>query len=122
MWWGRRLQRIEEQLTELARAVRLLTRQAQIQGGIVMSQLDELRAEVARNTAVDASAKTLIEGLAVKIQDLINAGAGHVSDEALQELVNSLRADNDALSAAVAENTAAEPTPEEPPAEPTPEA
>ena len=78
-------------------------------GDKIMALLDDLTAEVARNTQVDESAKVLIAGLAQKIQDLINASAGSVDPAALQGLVDSLKADNDALSAAVVANTPADP-------------
>ena len=79
------------------------------QGVITMSVLDDLTAEVARNTSVDESAKVLVTGLAAKIQELIDASAGSVDPAALQGLVDTLKADNDSLSAAVTANTPAAP-------------
>lgn len=67
-------------------------------------ELDALRAEVAKNTEVDESAKVLLARLAAKIQELINAGA---DPAALQALVDSLKADNQALADAVVANTPA---------------
>lgn len=73
-------------------------------GGIMAGELDALRAEVAKNTEVDESAKVLLARLAAKIQELINAGA---DPAALQALVDSLKADNQALADAVVANTPA---------------
>mgnify|MGYP001178131444 CR=1 FL=1 len=67
-----------------------------------MATLADLQSEVARNTSIDESAKLLLAGLAAKIQELLDAGADPV---ALQTLVDQLKADNDALAAAVGANT-----------------
>jgi hypothetical protein len=61
--------------------------------------LDALSAEVARNTAVDESAITLLNGLATQIADLKN------DPVALQALSDSLKSSSDALAAAVIANT-----------------
>jgi enoyl reductase-like protein len=96
-WWYRwralftTLDQIQVALADLARRERQ-----------TMATLADLQAEVARNTSVDESAKLLLAGLAAKIQELINAGADPV---ALQTLVDQLKADNDALAAAVSANT-----------------
>lgn len=72
----------------------------------VMTDLTALTAEVARNTTVDQSAITLLQGLAAQIESLKTDPA------ALQSLADSLRGSSDALAAAVAANTpAAPPTP-----------
>lgn len=71
--------------------------------------IEQLRAEVERNSSVDTSAITLLQSLADKIEQLQN------SPTELQALVESLRAQSDTLAAAVVANTPAdgeeEPTP-----------
>jgi FtsZ-binding cell division protein ZapB len=74
--------------------------------------IEDLRVEIERNTSIDGSAITLMNGLAARIEELKN------DPTALQELANSIRTSNDALSAAVRANTpavegGAEPTPPE---------
>jgi hypothetical protein len=68
-------------------------------------EVEALTAEVERNTAVDESAITLINGLAAKIVELKN------DPVALQALADSMRNSNQALADAVLANTPAEPTP-----------
>ncbi len=71
-----------------------------------MSQeLDDLTAEVTRNTSVEKSALALIQGLAAK---LAAAGTDPVK---LAQLRASLVANDNELSAAVAANTPAAPAP-----------
>jgi peptidoglycan hydrolase CwlO-like protein len=80
-----------------------------------MQKLDHLQAEVARNTEVTTSAIALIQGLAAKIEELKNDPA------ALQALADSLKANDDAMAAAVTANTEASPSPApEPTSEPAP--
>jgi len=67
-----------------------------------MATLEDIRAEVARNTDVDASAVQLLKALTDKIQQLIDQGA---DPAALQGLVDELKSNNDKLAAAVAANT-----------------
>jgi chromosome segregation ATPase len=64
--------------------------------------IEQLRAEVERNSSVDASAITLLQTLADKIEQIKNSPAE------LQTLVESLRSQSDALAAAVVANTPAE--------------
>lgn len=63
--------------------------------------LDGLTAEVARNTSVEQSALTLIQGLSQQLKD---AGTDPAK---LNALVTQLEQNDDALAAAVAANTAA---------------
>lgn len=94
--------RIFGQLNRLEQAVQqLITKEEH-----TMAALSDLQAEVARNTEVDISAIALIQGLAAKIQELIDAGA---DPAALQALVDSLKGSSDALAAAVTANTPAQP-------------
>lgn len=64
--------------------------------------IEQLRAEVERNSSVDDSAIQLLVTLADKIEELKNSPAE------LQTLVESLRAQSDALAAAVVANTPAD--------------
>jgi hypothetical protein len=68
-------------------------------------QLDDLAAQVAATTAVEASALTLIKGLAAQLGD---AGTDPAK---LDELRTQLDASAQALAAAVAANTPAAPAP-----------
>lgn len=69
--------------------------------------LSALQAAVARDTDVDQSAKTLLEGLTAKIQELIDASGNTVDPAALQGIVDGINSTTDALAAAVAANTPA---------------
>jgi hypothetical protein len=78
----------------------ILTRQ-----GVEMAiDLANLEAQVARNTSVDESVKTLVAGLAAQIAEL-KAGADPATQAKIDALVATLTADNDALAAAVVANT-----------------
>lgn len=70
-------------------------------GNTMSVQLDALTAEVARNTAVDESAITLLNGLAAQIIEL------KTDPVALQALADSLQGSSNALAAAVIANTPA---------------
>ena len=79
-----------------------------------MSILDDLTAQVAANKSVSQSALTLINGIAARIT------AAGVDPAALQALTDSLKADDDALSAAVVANTPAAPVTPNTSSAPTP--
>jgi flagellar biosynthesis/type III secretory pathway protein FliH len=68
--------------------------------------MQELRDEVARDTDVNNSAKTVI----AKLLDDIEAGVNDGDLQAVREVIKSYRANNDDLAAAVAESTPGEPT------------
>lgn len=92
-----RLARIEELLTTLiANGERHMATMQEI--------VAALQAEVARNTEVDQSAVTLINGLADKIAELVAAQ----DLSGLEALVAQLRTDTDGLAAAVTANTPAD--------------
>lgn len=80
--------------------------------------LERLKTEVAETKTVAESAVALIGGLAQQIRDAIE------DEDALNELADSLDADQAELSAAITANTPAspepEPTPEPPVEEPAP--
>lgn len=69
--------------------------------------LSALQAEVERDRTVDESAKTLLEGLTAKINELIAASGNTVDPAALQALVDSIKSNTDNLAAAVSANTPA---------------
>ena len=69
----------------------------------IEAALAELQAEVDRNTTVDGSAVALISGLAAQIIAAANDPA------AVRALGTALKNSTDALAAAVAANTPAEP-------------
>ena len=71
-----------------------------------MAKLDDIKAEVARESTVVAGVKTLIAGLSQQIADLkANGGA---TPEQLDEILAGLKANNDDLAAAVVANTPAD--------------
>ena len=75
--------------------------------------LDDLKAQVEASTAVEASAVTLINGIAARIQAAVDAAlANGATAEQLKPVadeVAALKASSDALSAAVTANTPAAP-------------
>lgn len=75
----------------------------------LMATLDELKAAVTENVTVGQSAITLLNGLTAKIQELVDAGA---DPAAIQEVLDAITADTQALSEAITANT---PVVEEPP-------
>jgi hypothetical protein len=90
----KRLERIEDKLDQL------LVSFTQAKEAI-MADLGSLTAEVERNTAVDQSAITLLNGLAAQIESLKS------DPVALQALADQLKGSSDNLAAAVVANTPA---------------
>lgn len=82
----------------------------------IMAELDDLKAEIARNTSVSQSAVLLLQGVTQKIE------AAKTDPNAIQQLVNELRSNTDSLAQAVAQSTPAEQPggASQPPAEPAP--
>lgn len=84
-----------------------------------MAWIDDMRSAVAANTTVTQGAVVAMNKLADKLQELINSGADPVE---LQAFVDTLRSDDAALAAAIAQHTPAEaepaPTPVEPEVQP----
>ncbi len=93
-----RLARIEELLTALIK-------QGSDNMATVQEAMDALTAEVARNTTVDESAITLINGLADQLAALLAAGDPAVLVSGIETIVAKLKGDSDALAAAVVANT-----------------
>lgn len=72
--------------------------------------IDRLEQEVARDTDVTSSAATLLNGLSAELQQVKDELAAQGVDNArLNSLVDSVASNTDALAAAVAANTPAEP-------------
>ncbi len=73
--------------------------------------LAALEAEVSRATTIQASAVLLIRGIAVRVQQAVQAAVANGATEAelapVQDEVNALRTSSDDLTAAVSENTPA---------------
>jgi len=90
-------------LQDIGQKLDMLTTLATQTKEAIMADLDSLKAEVERNTAVDQSAITLLTGLAAQIESLKTDPA------ALQALADQLRGSSDSLAAAVAANTPAQP-------------
>ena len=72
-----------------------------------MALLDNLAAEVTRQTTVDGSVVTLLNGLVAQLAKL--AAQPSVDPAALQALVEAVKANDDTLAAAVTANTPAGP-------------
>lgn len=97
-WQDReRAQRIERSLDAIKAALSTIHQQ----GKHMSQELDDLTAQVTRNSEVEASALALINGIADRI-----AAAG-VDPAKLTALTAELRAKDDELSAAVTANTPA---------------
>lgn len=76
----------------------------------IMTKLDDLNAAVARNTAVDDSVITLLEGI---VQQLKDANASS-DPAAIDKLIAQLDANTQKMTDAVTRNTPHEDTPSEP--------
>lgn len=72
-----------------------------------MALLDALKAQVAENSSVIESALALIQGIAGRLDEAL----ADDDPDALQALVDELKAKDEALAAAVAANTVAAPPP-----------
>ena len=81
------------------------------EGVIEMAWIDEMRTEIENNTSVSQSAVVAVNALSDRVQELINNGADPAE---LQAFVDTLRANDAALSEAIKARTAAvgEPAPE----------
>jgi hypothetical protein len=94
----------EQQLDRIEKLVQaVFNREAQMS-----QQLDDLKAQVTETTQVEQSAITLINGIAAQLQEAINNGADPAT---LQAMHDELKANSDALAAAVAANTPPPPPP-----------
>ncbi len=95
----------DHQLGDILKQLGVLTRKVDH----MSAELDKLTAAVTRNTSVDASIVTLVEGLAQQIRDLITANTELPAlKAALGTLADQLEASSDAEATAVQANT---PTP-----------
>lgn len=93
-------QRIERTLADHGKALA----QLDLRGAIEMAELDDLKAAVARDTEVDSSAITLLQGLKAKLDAAIASG----DPAALKSLSDQLGANAQGLADAVTQNTPAE--------------
>jgi hypothetical protein len=91
----RRLGEVEGKLALILSRLETLT-----QGGVIMSaEIDALAAQVEKNTELEASAVTLIEGLAARIE------AAQDDPVRLRALTDELRQKADVLATAITANT-----------------
>ena len=79
---------------------------------VVQQLIDDLKAEVAAVTTVDASATAFIQGVPALIQAAVdkviaNGGATAADLQPLVDLGTALKAQSDALAAAITANTSA---------------
>jgi hypothetical protein len=98
---SRDIRELRDEIHIIRKWIRFQYRDSHRERGKILAALDELTAQVAVTKGVAQSAVVAINGLADKIDELI--AAGNV-DPALVALAADLRADTDALAAAVAEN------------------
>jgi hypothetical protein len=94
MFWSDQLNRIEAKLDALMQKVNTMSVQ-------ISANLAALMAQVAQNTSVEASAVTLIQGIASQL----SAALANSDDAALPALVEQLNTSAVALGAAVSANT-----------------
>jgi hypothetical protein len=85
------------------------------EGVVEMAWIDDMRSALANNTSVSQSAVVALNTLADKVQELINSGADPVE---LQAFVDTLRANDAAVSEAIKAGTAAVSEPAPIPVEP----
>jgi hypothetical protein len=103
-WVIRKLNRLEQLLLAIQRTE-----------GYELMWLDDLKGEVANNTTVSQGAVVAINSLADKLQSVINAGADPAE---LQALVDTLRANDTSVAAAITARTPVETEPTPTPVEP----
>lgn len=108
--------RLLKELRRMSRKLDLLIEKLDIieaEGVIEMAWIDDR--ELANNTSVSQSAVVAVNTLADKVQELINTGA---DPDELQAFVDTLRANDAALSEAIKAGTAAVSEPAPAPVEP----
>jgi hypothetical protein len=106
--------RVLKELRRIDRKLDLVINRLDIieaEGVIEMAWIDDMRSELANNSSVSQSAVVALNRLADKVQELINSGA---DPDELQAFVDTLRANDAAVSEAIKAGTAAvgEPSPE----------
>jgi hypothetical protein len=82
----------------------------------LMKELDDLKDEVTANRSIAASAVTLIQGLAAKLDAIASIGDPDQLKAELVSLTSSLRDSDQSIAVAIQANTP--PTPADPPADP----
>lgn len=111
-----------EELTSFVRVHMALLADLEAKMEESMVNMDELRAEVARNGDAVKSAVALMQGLFAAYNDALNSGKDDSEVvAAVAEITAKMKSQTDELAAAVVENTPAEEPVEEAPVEPAPE-
>jgi hypothetical protein len=95
---NKRFDDMSVQLTQLSQQVTTMDAATQ-------AALDALSAEVARETTIEASVKTLLEGLAAQIEALKNTQTDPAVIAAIQAAADLVKANNDKFAADVTANT-----------------
>lgn len=104
--------RITELLEMIERHLANIDTTLRTKAETIMSSLDDLQAQVAQNTSAEASAVTLINGLAQKLEDALNSGANSAQQsEQIAAIAAELRASVSPLAAAITANTTGAPGP-----------
>lgn len=85
-------------------AIRLSQQVARLEERL-MTQMDDLRRAVERNTSVDESAITLLQGISQQLKDAL----ANNDPKAIQDIINTLDADSDKMAKAVTDNTPSSP-------------
>lgn len=70
-----------------------------------MTQMDDLRARIARNSSVDDSIITLVQGLSQQLKDAL----ANNDPKAIQDIITQLDQDADRVAKAVTDNTPSSP-------------
>lgn len=85
-------------------AIRLSQQVARLEE-MLMTQMDDLRARIARNSSVDDSIITLVQGLSQQLKDAL----ANNDPKAIQDIINTLDQDADRVAKAVTDNTPSSP-------------
>lgn len=75
----------------------------------LMATMQELKAAVERNTSIDDSVLTLLEGISQQLKD----AQANDDPQAIQDIINQLDANTQKMTDAVSKNTPHEDTPEQ---------
>ena len=103
------IQRIDAQIgTMHSKLNQLLKGQQQLETTMAID-FTAANAEIARNTDVTGSVKALLASLAQQIADLKTASTDPATQASIDDLVASLKANDDDVAAAVTANTPADP-------------
>lgn len=92
---------LQQTITYLADSFRGISHTERLQ---IMASLQDLKNQVSSNTSLLQSGIQLIQGLAKRLQDALNAN----DPAAIQDIVNELQQSDEQFAAALAANTPAE--------------